>query len=137
MPPAVGEIIYVAASMGVESSKRSSTTVVGSGRVIERPEEDAGLPTELCTDCALGRRPLFDRLAYSGKWEKDSGVATTENVPGSCVPAFLSLSSSLVKVAKAGRSSIGLELAVLGTVAVCHQQVASSLLLALCCRCPS
>ena len=43
--------------------------------------------------------------AYSGSSEKLSGVTTTPNVPGSWVSAFLSRSSSFVRLAKEGRSS--------------------------------
>lgn len=46
--------------------------------------------------------------AYSGRLEKLSIVATTAKVPGRCVSAFRSRSSSLVSVAKARRSSHGL-----------------------------
>ncbi len=94
---------------GAPSSKRSSTTVFGSGWVDCQPDDDVGLLTDPCVDWTLGRRPPASIAdAYSGRLEKLSGVATTAKVPGRCVCAFLSRSSSLVSVAKAGRLSQGL-----------------------------
>jgi len=68
----------------VASSKRSNTTVFESWLVTERPPDDVELVTDPWREWALSRRPVARKLvaAYSGRLEKLSGVAITENVPG-------------------------------------------------------
>ena len=92
---------------GDASSKCSRTTVFGSVRVETRLRGGIGLPIEpLRDDCELIRLLVGKAAAaYSGRSEKLSGVTTTPYVPGRCVSAFLSRSSSFVREAKEGRSS--------------------------------
>ena len=52
--------------------------------------------------------------AYSGRLAKLVGVATTANVPGNCVAAFRSRSSSVVRAAKSGNLSSRCTMPLLG-----------------------
>ena len=95
--------------VGDTSSNRSRTTTFGSARL--------RLKSLLFLDGVLLSAPLTeglpcDRLSfdavvseYSGSSAKLDGVTTTPKVPGRCVSAFRSRSSSLVSVANAGKSS--------------------------------
>lgn len=86
--------------VGETSSKRSNTTTFGSVRVCVNDRLGGGVwfVKLLAWDCTLIRRlPGEDDVAaYSGNSEKLSGVTTTPKVPGRCVSAFRSLSSSVV-----------------------------------------
>lgn len=94
------------AEEGETSSKRSNMTKFPSFRVETRLREEPPLPADVPLDCVLSLLSLGeDAVAYSGRSEKLSGVTTTPYVPGRCVPAFLSRSSSLVSTSNAGRSS--------------------------------
>lgn len=97
------------ADVGEASSKRSSTTTLGSVRVrvSSRLGEGVLLAKLLACECTLSRRLPGEEAdaAYSGSSAKLSGVTTTPNVPGRCVSAFRSLSSSVVRTSKAGRLS--------------------------------
>lgn len=90
---------------GETSSNRSRTTVLGSCRVLVRLSDDVRPPRLVC-DCTLIRRLVGDAVAaYSGRSEKLSGVTTTPKVPGRCVSAFRSRSSSVCRTENAGMSS--------------------------------
>lgn len=91
--------------LGDTSSNRSKTTVFGSLLVVPRPSEEER-PSKLPCDCKLMRRLAGDAIAaYSGSSEKLSGVTTTPKVPGRCVSAFRSRSSSVCSTENAGMSS--------------------------------
>ena len=98
-----------AAEIGETSSKRSRTTTFGSVRVRVKNRLGDGVRVVklLACECTLSLRPSSgeDAIAYSGNSEKLSGVTTTPNVPGRCVSAFRSRSSSVVSTWKAGSSS--------------------------------
>lgn len=96
------------AEVGETSSNRSSTTTLGSVRVrVSNLLGDGVLLLKLLAcECTLSRRlPGEDVAAYSGSSAKLSGVTTTPNVPGRCVSALRSRSSSVVSTSKAGKSS--------------------------------
>lgn len=68
------------------------------------------LPTHPCSDTNRGVGELLPEEAYSGRFAKLSGVTTTLYVPGTADLAFLSRSSSFVRVANAGRLSFEVDL---------------------------
>lgn len=109
--------------LGDTSSKRSNTTVFGSCCVLVRLNEDVR-PARLPCDCTLIRLLLGDAVAeYSGRSEKLSGVTTTPKVPGLCVSAFRSRSSSVWSAANAGISSYLVMGLLLGDDRTCAMEV--------------
>lgn len=95
---------------GETSSNLSRMTVfVSRGSVVDLLNVGRGLPYPPRDERALVRRLLKDEectdVAYSGNSWKLCGVTTTPNVPGLCVAAFLSRSSSDVSTGNSGRSS--------------------------------
>jgi hypothetical protein len=96
-----------AAEVGDTSSNRSNTTTVESVW-LRFSMLWTGLRLMVLDACGFGlTRRLLDAAvsAYSGSSAKLEGVTTTPYVPGRCVSAFRSRSSSVVSVVKGGRSS--------------------------------
>lgn len=84
----------------------SPATVILSAALLE-----ARLSVGVAIDSRCGAdsapRPELKLSAYSGRCWNEVGFMMTLNVPGAEASAFLSRSSSVVSIAKGGRSSAG------------------------------